>query len=639
MKLNTHKSELKLNKTEKSQVKTVARKQFVKNTIKDGIKKSEDPMEKEMIQGVMVAGIVTSKGARIGVKTVKQGKKTFLTVRKILQLLKNHDAKNPGKKILKGLSETEQEKFAKEILNRINKDEKLKEEIYVQWANQQGKTSYKKKNPSISQKRERISNKKTFNQRSSGILQKAKGIYGKVVSKTDQKIEKQIIKLAKNVKKQSVYQRKLAGLNLVKNNMLYLKGDEEAGKDVVKTVASVPANMILAKIKLQLIAVIGMILPMLLPLFCLLLPILLIIVIFSAGVTIQNQNTQSANLSAEVEKWRPVVQKYCDQYKIGEYTDLALALMMQESGGAEPDPMQAAEGSYGLYCLKTKNNQGGHSHSPGGIPKGHGECSINAGVQELRDALKAAKVESPYDIGRIMVALQGYNYGMSGWISWINQHGGVYTLALSQEYSRTRMPEGAKGTPEHAQLVMRYYTYNDVGGTVMVTGNGGVDVVYYSQADSRWGDKDFGGNTVAAAGCGPTSMAICISTLSKKVSPLTTCQWGAKHGYYVKGSGWSHAVIPALAKQYHLKCKGIGKNRSELSRALSEKKLVVAIMAKGHFTGKGHYIVLRGMTSDGKILVADCGSKARNKAWDFDIVYNEARNGADAGGPFWIISK
>lgn len=22
------------------------------------------------------------------------------------------------------------------------------------------------------------------------------------------------------------------------------------------------------------------------------------------------------------------------------------------------------------------------------------------------------------------------------------------------------MPEGAKGTPEHAQLVMRYYTYN-----------------------------------------------------------------------------------------------------------------------------------------------------------------------------------
>lgn len=64
MKLKTHKSELKLNKTEKSEVKTTARKQFVKNTIKDGIKKTDDPMEKEMVQGLMVAGYVTSKGAK-----------------------------------------------------------------------------------------------------------------------------------------------------------------------------------------------------------------------------------------------------------------------------------------------------------------------------------------------------------------------------------------------------------------------------------------------------------------------------------------------------------------------------------------------------------------------------------------------
>ena len=41
-----------------------------------------------MVQGLMIAGSVTSKGARIGVKAVKQGKKTFLTVKKILQLIK-----------------------------------------------------------------------------------------------------------------------------------------------------------------------------------------------------------------------------------------------------------------------------------------------------------------------------------------------------------------------------------------------------------------------------------------------------------------------------------------------------------------------------------------------------------------------
>ena len=114
-------------------------------------------MEKEMVQGLMVAGYVTSKGARIGVKAVKQGKKTFLTVQKILQLIKNHDARHPGKKLLSGLSQTEQERFAKEILNRINKDERMKEELYVQWISHQGRSSYKKKkNPSIYQKEIRL---------------------------------------------------------------------------------------------------------------------------------------------------------------------------------------------------------------------------------------------------------------------------------------------------------------------------------------------------------------------------------------------------------------------------------------------------------------------------------------------------
>ena len=70
----------------------------------------------------------------------------------------------------------------------------------------------------------------------------------------------------------------------------------------------------------------------------------------------ESESSSSANfgaigISQEVEARRPMVQKYCDKYKISEYCDLALALMMAESGGREPDPMQAAEGAYGLYCL------------------------------------------------------------------------------------------------------------------------------------------------------------------------------------------------------------------------------------------------------------------------------------------------
>ena len=35
-------------------------------------------------------------------------------------------------------------------------------------------------------------------------------------------------------------------------------------------------------------------------------------------------------------------------------------------------------------------------------------------------------------------------------------------------------------------------------------------------------------------------------------------------------------------------------------------------MAKGHFTSNGHFIVLRGITEDGKVLVADPASYKRS---------------------------
>lgn len=370
---------------------------------------------------------------------------------------------------------------------------------------------------------------------------------------------------------------------------------------------------------------------------------ILVLILGAASLFQTSSGTAGEPLSAKVEAWRPVVQKYCSQYGIGEYTDLALALMQAESGGNEPDPMQAAEGSFGEYCLKTKNKNGGHTKGPNGIPTGHGECSINAGVQELRAALKKAEVESPYDIDHIKVAIQGYNYGMDRWISWIKKHGGKYTLALSKEYSRTMMPAGAKGTPNHAEKVMRYYsiaTGDSSAEISLLEGNSGLKVVYYNQGDAAWASLPYGSSTIKKSGCGPTSMAICISTLSgKKVTPRQTATWAGRNGYYVKGAGSSHSVVPALAKHYKLSCKGVGKNQTEIIKALKSGKLIAAIMAPGHFTSGGHFIVLTGI-KNGKITVADCGSRERTKkTWSLSLILNEARSGASAGGPFWIISK
>ncbi|MFB5678065.1 C39 family peptidase [Paenibacillus terreus] len=172
--------------------------------------------------------------------------------------------------------------------------------------------------------------------------------------------------------------------------------------------------------------------------------------------------------------------------------------------------------------------------------------------------------------------------------------------------------------------------------------DGSREVVYYNQLDSRWADKPYGPrDTIGVAGCGPTSLSIVVSTLTDKtVDPVAMSKWAYDNGYLAEGTGSYHSLIPDGAKHFGLKVQGATVNESQkIIDALAGGKLIIAIMSKGHFTSSGHFIVLRGVTDDGQILVADPASKKRSeKEWDFSIILKEARKNAGAGGPFWIIN-
>lgn len=173
--------------------------------------------------------------------------------------------------------------------------------------------------------------------------------------------------------------------------------------------------------------------------------------------------------------------------------------------------------------------------------------------------------------------------------------------------------------------------------------DGATEVVYYNQVDSRWKDKPYGKTgTIGNSGCGPTALSMVVSSLTnRKVDPVQMIQWSYDNGYCCEGAGSYHTLIPEGAKHFGLKVEGCPVDEPQkLVNALSSGKLVIAIMAKGHFTSSGHFIVLRGVTANRKILVADPVSRNRSeKEWDLSIVLNEARQGAGAGGPFWIIEK
>ena len=172
--------------------------------------------------------------------------------------------------------------------------------------------------------------------------------------------------------------------------------------------------------------------------------------------------------------------------------------------------------------------------------------------------------------------------------------------------------------------------------------NAATPVVYYNQTDARWGNKPYGKtSTIGRAGCGPTALAIAVASLTNnKVTPYDVAQWSVANGGLCEGSGSYHSLIPNGGRHYGLTVTSIGRDGKKLVEALQSGKLVIAIMSKGHFTSSGHFIVLRGVTEDGKILVADPASvKRSNKEWDLRIITSEAsRKVGSAGGPFWVMS-
>lgn len=180
--------------------------------------------------------------------------------------------------------------------------------------------------------------------------------------------------------------------------------------------------------------------------------IILIVVLLGCAVSLFGGGSESTSytpVSAEVEAYTPLIQKYAKQYGIPEYVELIKAVMMQESGGKGGDPMQAAEGSFNKK----------YPHEPNGIKDP--EYSIECGVQELKAALTSAEVESPIDMERIKLALQGYNFG-NGYISWAKTNYGGYSYANAVEFSAMqaqRLGWEKYGDTQYPAHVLRYYPY------------------------------------------------------------------------------------------------------------------------------------------------------------------------------------
>lgn len=330
------------------------------------------------------------------------------------------------------------------------------------------------------------------------------------------------------------------------------------------------------------------------------------------------------NLSDEVLSYRPAVERIAAKYGMSEYVELILAVMMQESGGRGLDVMQAAEGSF-----NTK-----YPHKPNGITDP--EYSIECGIQELKYALEKAGCTGPTDLDRIKLALQGYNYG-SGYIDWAMERDGGYTKENAIAYSdmmcaRPSWPYDRYGDKEYVEHVLRYYQITNSGGSYPANG---MQIPHYLQTD--YGNIPYGGGSIASSGCGPTSFAMIASYLTDTtITPADAVAW-CGNSYYMPGVGTYWSYFQAAAN--HFVCGSVTQtsDANQVLQALSEGHPVISSQRAGLFTSGGHFIVLRGVTADSKVLVNDPNDNSSKNYInrEFDMM-SEVHATSNA---YWIFDK
>lgn len=133
--------------------------------------------------------------------------------------------------------------------------------------------------------------------------------------------------------------------------------------------------------------------------------------------------------------------------------------------------------------------------------------------------------------------------------------------------------------------------------------------------------------SVATSGCGAVCMSMTIAYLTgndqQTPEELFTAAW--ENGEYA-GYGLSHETISALGQSYGIAGTWIGRDAAHIRAALQNAQPVIAHMGPGTFTREGHYILLRGLTGDGLVVLNDPNSKSRTReAYSLELILDEAK--------------
>lgn len=155
------------------------------------------------------------------------------------------------------------------------------------------------------------------------------------------------------------------------------------------------------------------------------------------------------------------------------------------------------------------------------------------------------------------------------------------------------------------------------------------------QWDERWGYAPYGSSNVGMSGCAPTCLSMVVLALTKntEATPDQIAAYAAEHGYYEENTGTSWSFFTEGAEHYKISGQEISLDEQVISTHLKKGEPVICSMRPGDFTSGGHFIVLAGITEEGKIIVNDPNSRKRSKVlWDYETLAPQIKN-------LWAFSR
>lgn len=167
-------------------------------------------------------------------------------------------------------------------------------------------------------------------------------------------------------------------------------------------------------------------------------------------------------------------------------------------------------------------------------------------------------------------------------------------------------------------------------------------LTYYNQNDPRWAHSKYGGNdSISVYGCGPTALAMIVSSFTgQTMTPADMAAWAYSNHYWVSGSGSKHSLIPEGASAFGFLAEPFYDLSAEgIISALKSGHIFVALMGPGHFTDNGHFIIIADYWSGNQVTVADPNSQENTLVpWDINLILSELNRAANNGGPVWMIT-